>query len=85
MLTLKDLKHDRRVNEMPHDHVPLAQAPNGELGPLCHGCGKRLTFGQSIPIDKHYACWECYQEITGCTAATSGKQTERPFYRKSGQ
>ena len=81
MLTFKDLSLDAVLIRMPHDNVPLAAAPNGELGPICHGCGKRLTFGQSIPIDQHYACWDCYQEITGVTSSTAGKETERPFYR----
>jgi len=32
---------------MPHEHIQLAQAPNGELGPRCHECGIRLTFGNA--------------------------------------
>jgi hypothetical protein len=81
MLTFKDLYPNPIAILMPHDHVPLAQSPNGELGPLCHGCGIRLTFGQSIPIDEHYACWDCYQKITGRGAATAGKDAEKRFYR----
>ena len=40
---------------MPHEHVQLAQAPNGELGPRCHACGMRLTFGNAMVVDKYYS------------------------------
>ena len=33
---------------MPNEHVQLAQAPNGEIGPRCHTCGIRLTFGNAM-------------------------------------
>ena len=39
---------------MPHDHIQLAQAPNGELGPRCHKCVIRLTFGNAMVVDKYY-------------------------------
>ena len=55
---------------MPHDHIQLAQAPNGELGPRCHQCGIRLTFGNAMVVDKHYMCWDCYVEATGADTAT---------------
>ena len=55
---------------MPHDHIQLAQAPNGELGPRCHNCGMRLTFGNAMVVDKFYMCWEHYVEATGADTAT---------------
>lgn len=81
MLAFKDWMPYGPLREMPHDHVPLAQAANGEIGPLCHGCGIRLTFGQSMIIDEHYFCWQCYQQNTGAGPSTSGKKTEKRFYR----
>jgi hypothetical protein len=67
---------------MPHEHIPLAFAPNGEIGPLCHHCGKRLTFGQSMVFDQHYYCWDHYQEVSGAGAVTKGPDGSSPFYRK---
>lgn len=66
---------------MPHSHVPLALSPSGEIGPLCHVCGKRLTFGEAMVHDELYYCWTHYQSLTGATAATSGSEVVRPFYR----
>lgn len=48
----------------------------GELGPICDFCGARLTFGQSIPIDSKYACFECYQNETGATPSSEPKAVE---------
>ena len=42
---------------MPHEHIELAQTPNGEIGPRCNSCGTRLTFGEAMVVDKHYFCW----------------------------
>ena len=33
---------------MPHEHIELAQTPNGEIGPRCNECGIRLTFGEAM-------------------------------------
>ena len=52
---------------MPHDHIQLAQAPNGELGPRCHHCGMRLTFGNAMVVDKYYTV-----SYTHLTLPTSG-------------
>ena len=38
---------------MPHEHIQLAQTPNGEIGPRCHKCGERLTFGNAMVVDKY--------------------------------
>ena len=43
---------------MPHEHITLAQAPNGEIGPRCENCGIRLTFGNAMVVGKYYMCWE---------------------------
>jgi hypothetical protein len=48
----------------------------GELGPICDFCGARLTFGQSIPIDSKYACFECYQKETGATPSSEPKSVD---------
>ena len=42
---------------MPHDHVRLAQAPNGEIGPRCSMCNKRMTFGAAMVLNNNYVCW----------------------------
>ena len=47
---------------MPHDHVRLAQAPNGEIGPRCSMCNKRMTFGAAMVLNNNYVCWPCYVE-----------------------
>ena len=67
---------------MPHDHIQLAQAPNGELGPRCHKCGTRLTFGNSMVIDKYYMCWECYVDATGADTATEVSDSDERFWMK---
>ena len=55
---------------MPHEHIELAQTPNGEIGPRCKTCGIRLTFGEAMVVDKNYLCWEHYVESTGADTAT---------------
>jgi hypothetical protein len=45
----------------------------GEIGPICDFCGARLTFGQSIPIDDKFACFDCYQSETGTTPSSDGQ------------
>ena len=65
---------------MPHEHIPLAQTPNGELGPRCNACGTRLTFGEAMVHDKHYFCWEHYVEATGADTATSIGEAEERFW-----
>ena len=40
-----------------HDHVRLAQAPNGEIGPRCSMCNKRMTFGAAMVLNNNYVCW----------------------------
>ena len=67
---------------MPHEHVQLAQAPNGEIGPRCHECGVRLTFGSSMAHNQHYYCWEHYVEQTGADTVTVVGETEEKFYMK---
>ena len=68
---------------MPHEHVQLAQAPNGEIGPRCHQCGIRLTFGSSMVQNEHYYCWECYVEKTGADSVTEVATTKQKFYIKN--
>lgn len=46
---------------------------DGQIGPICDFCGSRLTFGQSIPIDSDFACFDCYQEVTSASSSTEGK------------
>ena len=68
-------------NVMPHEHIQLAQAPNGEIGPRCHTCGIRLTFGNAMVVDKYYMCWEHYVETTGSNVATEHHvETSKRFW-----
>ena len=67
---------------MPHDHIQLAQAPNGELGPRCHDCGTRLTFGNAMVLDKFYMCWKCYVKETGSDTATDVSDADERFWMK---
>ena len=67
---------------MPHEHVQLAQAPNGELGPRCHACGMRLTFGNAMVVDKYYMCWEHYVEATGADTTTEVSDADERFWMK---
>jgi len=67
---------------MPHEHVQLAQAPNGELGPRCHTCGARLTFGNAMVVDKHYMCWDHYVEATGADTVTKVSTADERFWMK---
>lgn len=66
---------------MPHDHLTLKQAPNGELGVTCHSCDLRMTFGQAMVVDQFYYCWQHYVELTGAASATASDAREQPFYR----
>ena len=63
--------HNLEATPMPHEHIQLAQTPNGEIGPRCHTCGERLTFGNAMVVDKYYICWEHYFEATGADTVTS--------------
>ena len=65
---------------MPHEHISLAQAPNGEIGPRCEMCGTRLTFGNAMVHDKFYLCWKCYVEKTGDDTSTSIGEAEDRFW-----
>ncbi|MED5350456.1 MAG: hypothetical protein VYB50_03080 [Candidatus Thermoplasmatota archaeon] len=67
---------------MPHEHVPLAQAPNGEIGPKCHGCNSRLTFGSAMVHAQHYMCWDCYVKATGADTATDTSIENKPFWQE---
>lgn len=67
---------------MPHEHVPLAQAPNGEIGPKCHGCNTRLTFGSAMVHAQHYMCWDCYVKATGADTATDTSIENKPFWQE---
>ena len=71
-----------RVRHMPHEHIELAQTPNGEIGPRCNSCGTRLTFGEAMVVDKHYYCWNHYVEITGADTATIEIQREIRFWKE---
>jgi hypothetical protein len=68
---------------MPHDHITLAQAPNGEIGPRCEECGTRLTFGSAMVVGKFYMCWDHYVEATGAGTATSIGEAEDRFWMAS--
>ena len=72
----------KQVRPMPHEHIELAQTPNGEIGPRCHTCGIRLTFGEAMVVDKHYHCWAHYVEVTGADTATVQIQREKRFWRE---
>ncbi|MDG1538191.1 MAG: hypothetical protein P8Q85_06520 [Candidatus Poseidoniaceae archaeon] len=65
---------------MPHEHITLAQAPNGEIGPRCKNCGTRLTFGSAMVVGKDYLCWDHYVEATGADTATSVGEAEERFW-----
>ena len=67
---------------MPRDHIQLAQAPNGELGPRCHACGKRLTFGNAMVVNKYYMCWKHYVQATGADTATEITDADERFWMK---
>ena len=83
-LKFKDLSahSHNKGTAMPHEHITLAQAPNGEIGPRCHACGIRLTFGNAMVLDKYYYCWEHYVEKTGADTATVVGDTVERFYQK---
>ena len=68
---------------MPHEHVQLAQAPNGEIGPRCHKCGIRLTFGNAMVHNQHYLCWDHYVKATGADTVTVVGETEEESYMKN--
>jgi hypothetical protein len=67
-------------DSMPHDHITLAQAPNGEIGPRCDSCGIRLTFGNAMVVDKYYLCWDHYVEATGADTSTTVGEAEERFW-----
>ena len=67
---------------MPHEHIELAQTPNGEIGPRCNVCGIRLTFGEAMVFGKHYLCWEHYVEETGADTATVEIQRQTRFWKE---
>jgi hypothetical protein len=81
-LKFKDLSvHSaNKGTAMPHEHITLAQAPNGEIGPRCDICGVRLTFGNAMVVGKFYMCWEHYVESTGADTATSVGEAEERFW-----
>ena len=81
-LKFKDLSvHSiNKGTAMPHEHITLAQAPNGEIGPRCETCGVRLTFGNAMVVGKFYMCWEHYVESTGADTATSVAEAEERFW-----
>ena len=67
-------------DSMPHDHITLAQAPNGEIGPRCESCGIRLTFGNAMAVGKYYMCWEHYVKATGADTSTTVGEAEERFW-----
>ena len=67
---------------MPHDHIRLAQAPNGEIGPRCSMCNKRMTFGAAMVLNNNYVCWTCYVEATGADTYTVVGETVERFYAR---
>ena len=77
---LHPLRHMRI--SMPHEHIQLAQTPNGELGPRCKSCGTRLTFGEAMVVDRDYFCWVHYVEETGADSATVEIQRETRFWKE---
>ncbi len=81
-LKFKDLSvhSTNKGTAMPHEHITLAQAPNGEIGPRCESCGVRLTFGNAMVVGKFYMCWEHYVESTGADTATSVGEAEERFW-----
>jgi len=78
---LKDHDSCEGIGEdMPHDNIRLATAPNGEIGPCCHKCGTRLTFGSAMVIDDNYYCWDDYVLATGADTSTVVGNHDKPFY-----
>jgi len=72
----------KRVRPMPHEHIELAQTPNGEIGPRCKKCEIRMTFGEAMVVGKNYYCWECYVEVTGADTATVEIQRQNRFWKE---
>ncbi|MEC8670865.1 MAG: hypothetical protein VXY11_06545 [Candidatus Thermoplasmatota archaeon] len=73
---------EHRGRTVPHEHIELAQTPNGEIGPRCNECGIRLTFGEAMVYGKHYLCWEHYVEATGADTATVEIQRQTRFWKE---
>ena len=71
-----------RGRRMPHEHIELAQTPNGEIGPRCKSCGTRLTFGEAMVVGKNYLCWEHYVEETGADSATVEIKRQTRFWKE---
>mgnify|MGYP001453984757 CR=1 FL=1 len=71
-----------RWDYMPHDHIELAQTPNGELGPRCKSCGTRLTFGEAMAVNQNYYCWVHYVELTGADTVTVEIARETRFWKE---
>ena len=67
---------------IPHEHIELAQSPNGELGPRCKSCGTRMTFGSAMVVDRDYFCWVHYVEVTGAASVTVERITENRFWKE---
>ena len=83
MRTFKDPSPLGRMRSgMPHEHIELAQSPNGELGPRCKSCGTRMTFGSAMVVDRDYYCWEHYVEVTGASSVTVERTTENRFWKE---
>lgn len=70
------------MSNMPHDHIRLAQAPNGEIGPRCATCDVRLTFGSAMVLNNTYVCWDHYVEATGAESATTVGERVARFYER---
>ena len=70
----------KQGDSMPHEHITLAQAPNGEIGPRCEKCRVRLTFGNAMVVGKYYMCWEHYVELTGADTSTTVGEAEERFW-----
>ncbi len=67
---------------MPHEHIELAQTPNGEIGPRCKACGVRMTFGSAMVVGKNYYCWDHYVEKTGADTVTIEIQRKTRFWKE---
>ena len=64
---------------MPHEHVQLAQAPNGEIGPRCHNCGIRLTFGLQWSIINTTSAGITMSKLQVQTPSPSSVKPKRNF------
>ena len=62
-----------QIGQFVPDPDKLSTA-SGQLGPVCAITGKALKFSEAIVLDNEYVCWEAYEEATGASPSTDGKE-----------